>query len=63
MAKRKDTDGNWTSDDISFCLNDKCRIKRCQRNPKNIHYPWMLHSYMQFEGTAACLKAKGETKK
>lgn len=45
--------------DITFCMNDKCRVVRCDRNPVHT-LPNVMHSYAWLEGTEYCVK-KGET--
>ena len=58
-------ENGWISDDISFCMNDKCRDRSCFRNPKNIRIPYIAHSFMYFENTDECPKnrKKGDSKK
>ena len=42
------------SEDITYCINDKCEEMKCSRNPKHIKLP-ILHSYGFLEGTEDCL--------
>ena len=42
------------SEDITYCINDKCEEMMCFRNPKHITLP-MLHSFAFLEGTEDCL--------
>lgn len=46
------------SEDITFCMNRNCNIKKCIRNPKHIKLHWLLHSYAYLEDTEECLKKK-----
>ena len=45
-----------SSQDMTFCANDKCQRKRCERHPRNINWlvgpPW--RSYSDFKGTRYC---------
>ena len=43
------------SEDITFCMNDKCEEMKCFRNPKHIRLP-ILHSFAFLEGTEYCIK-------
>lgn len=36
------------SDDITFCLNRKCKNKKCDRHYKNIKHKLMNHSFAAF---------------
>ena len=58
-------ENGWISDDISFCMNGRCKRTSCFRNPKNIRYPEIPHSFAQFAGTDECPKnrKKGDSKK
>lgn len=47
------------SEDITFCMNNKCNYMKCERNPKHIKQHWMPHSFMYLENTDDCPKAKG----
>ena len=52
-------DKQYHSDDITFCTNKKCTIKKCMRNPKNIRLHYRPHSFADFDGSKNyCLKAK-----
>lgn len=42
------------SDDITFCDNTKCKVKKCFRNPKNIKHFEIPHSFASLEGTDLC---------
>lgn len=42
------------SEDITFCDNQKCKVKRCFRNPKNIKHFEIPHSFASLEGTDLC---------
>lgn len=42
------------SEDIIYCINDKCDKMECFRNPKHIKLP-ILHSFGFLEGTEDCL--------
>ena len=44
----------WVSDDITFCLNDKCKVTACYRNQENIHCRDIPHSFAELEGTESC---------
>lgn len=37
------------SDDITFCLNDKCNNKKCTRHKSNIKLPYIPYSFAKFE--------------
>lgn len=45
------------SEDITFCFNYKCNIKKCIRNPKRIKLP-IPHSFAYLEDTEYCMKKK-----
>lgn len=54
-------DKQWRSDDITFCTNKKCTIKKCMRNPKNIRHHEITHSFADLDGKKDyCLKTRGE---
>lgn len=36
------------SDDITFCFNNHCRNRECERNPANIKVPYRDHSFAFF---------------
>ena len=38
------------TEDITYCTNDKCTIKTCVRNPKNIKQHGIHHSFAHLEG-------------
>lgn len=42
------------SEDITFCDNHKCKVKRCFRNPKNIKHFEIPHSYASLECSDLC---------
>lgn len=42
------------SEDITFCDNIKCKVKKCFRNPKNIQHFDIPHSFASLEGTDLC---------
>lgn len=42
------------SDDITFCANWNCKVKRCRRNRANVKHRELLHSYAWWEGTELC---------
>ena len=42
------------NEDITFCDNKKCKVKRCFRNPKNIEHFYIPHSFASLEGTDYC---------
>lgn len=42
------------SEDITFCDNTKCKVKKCFRNPKNIKHFEIPHSFASLEGTDLC---------
>lgn len=52
------------SEDITFCMNRKCNIMKCMRNPKHINQAnrKQYHSFAFLEGTEDCLKRKGGAK-
>lgn len=37
------------SDDITFCFNNHCRNRVCERNPVNIRVPYRPHSFGFFK--------------
>ena len=37
------------SDDITFCFNNHCRNRKCERNPANIRVPYKPHSFAFFK--------------
>ena len=41
-------------DDITWCMQDKCSMINCRRNPKNMMDPFGLHSYAEFNKTDEC---------
>lgn len=43
------------SEDITFCMNDKCEEINCIRNPKRIRM-LIPHSFAWLEGTEDCYK-------
>lgn len=45
------------SEDITFCMNDKCEEINCIRNPKRIRM-LIPHSFAWLEGTEDCLLKK-----
>lgn len=47
------------SEDITFCMSDRCEYMKCIRNPKHIKLP-IPHSYAWFEGTNECPVTKVE---
>lgn len=44
------------SEDITYCINDKCEEMKCSRNPKHIKLP-ILHSYGFLDGAEDCIKS------
>lgn len=36
------------SDDITFCLNLKCKNRKCERHKSNIKHKLMNHSFAAF---------------
>ena len=48
------------SEDITFCMNRKCNIKKCIRNPRNIRkeHGKPYHSFAYLENTEDCCKRK-----
>ena len=46
------------SEDITFCMNRKCRYLKCERNPKNIKHLDIPHSFAELEYTDDCIKGK-----
>lgn len=42
------------SEDITFCDNQKCKVTRCFRNPKNIKHFEIPHSFASLEGSEYC---------
>lgn len=42
------------SEDITFCDNQKCKVTRCFRNPKNIKHFEIPHSFASLEGSDYC---------
>lgn len=42
------------SEDITFCDNQKCKVTRCFRNPKNIKHFEIPHSFASLEGSDMC---------
>lgn len=47
-------------DDITFCMNENCKHKKCFRHNSNIKDRTIPHSYAIFEGTEDC-PYKGKT--
>lgn len=43
------------SEDITFCMNDKCDVMKCFRNQKHIRLP-IPHLFAFLEGTEDCIK-------
>lgn len=39
---------SWFNDDITFCANKNCKDESCYRNPKNIKYIDIPHSFALF---------------
>lgn len=50
-------------DDITFCVNKKCKVTKCFRNPKNIKCKLIPHSFAELEGTDLCPSFKRKMKK
>lgn len=52
-------DKQYHSEDITFCSNNKCKITKCMRNPKNIRNYQRNHSFADLdENKDYCLKAR-----
>lgn len=47
------------NEDITLCMNDRCTMVSCKRNPLNA-LPEVMHSYAWLEGTEYCAKKKEE---
>ena len=46
-------------EDITYCSNTKCTLKKCMRNPKNIRNKFICHSFADLENKKGyCLKVK-----
>lgn len=43
------------SEDITYCVNEKCDCLKCFRNPKHIKLP-IPHSFAFLENTEDCYK-------
>ena len=46
--------------DITWCMNNDCKEKRCMRNPIHITDRRIPHSFAYCEGTEDCYKMKPE---
>lgn len=46
--------------DITFCMNRKCNIMKCERNPKHIKGGKGYYSFAFLEDTEDCMKKKKE---
>ena len=54
----KPTDHGFTMfihDDITWCMESKCPVIDCMRNPVNMMDKTGLHSYAMFKGTDECM--------
>lgn len=47
------------NEDITLCMNDRCTMVSCKRNPLQA-LPEVLYSYAWLEGTEYCAKKKEE---
>ena len=50
---------SWMHDDITWCIEDKCPMTDCRRNPINIMEMTGLHSFANFKGTSECPASSG----
>lgn len=50
---------SWIQDDITWCIENKCPMTECRRNPINIMDKTGLHSYAMFKGTSECPVSTG----
>lgn len=50
----------YYSQDITFCSNNKCRIKSCPRNPVHVSDTRVYYTCADLEGTDCCKKRKGD---
>ena len=44
------------SEDMTFCMNKECAMKKCVRHPKHIKRHDIPHSFADLEGTEYCIK-------
>lgn len=49
----------YHSEDITYCMNKKCKIMKCERNPKHIR-ELKPHSFAYLEDTEYCEKGSEE---
>lgn len=45
----------WIHDDITWCMENKCPVIDCMRNPANIMDKTGPHSYGMFKGSSECM--------
>ena len=50
------------SEDMTFCINKECILKKCARHSKHIKRHDILHSFADLEDTEYCIKTCGEFK-